>query len=167
MGWLKQETAYERKIRELEEEADRIRKNMQSIMKNVDRGSVPSRSSTSAYVRNIPPATPAERRTHVPPTDPETDLYENDRADENDTEEYDDSESPSTVIHENQVPAYGPARLRHNQAPKPEKLANYLASGSFGKRGSLTRERKIQRNKAIFMLVLALLAVFSLFISIK
>jgi len=166
MGWLKQETAYERKIRELEEEAERIRKNMQSLMKNVDRNPVPSRSSSAAPVRSQPPVYPADKRNPVsyPASNSELLSEDDEAADVGELNEF-DSEPVSQP--EEQIPMYGTARLRHNQVPKPEKLANYLASGSFGKRGSLTRERKIQRNKAIFMLILALLAIFSLFISIN
>jgi len=167
MGWLKQETAYERKIRELEEEAERIRKSMQSLMKNVDRTVAPSRSTSSALPRSQPPPYSTEKRTQVPYPASKSSSFESDREEESDEERIEESEAEPTFPPEEQIPTYGPARLRQNQAPKPEKLANYLASGSFGKRGSLTRERKIQRNKAIFMLILALLAVFSLFISIN
>lgn len=38
------------------------------------------------------------------------------------------------------------------------KFANYLASGSFGNSRPLAQERRIQRNKAIFMVVVLVLA---------
>lgn len=162
MGWLKQETAYERKIRELEEEADRIRKNMQSIMKNVDRSAVHVRSPSSTSSRDQSAGWPVDRRRQSAPPSPGTNTFETPPdADEPELDLESDSQQVREVATEENIPAYGPTRLRQMEA-KPEKLANYLASGSFGKRGSLTRERRLQRNKAIFMLIFALLAVFSL-----
>jgi hypothetical protein len=44
-----------------------------------------------------------------------------------------------------------------------QKFASYFASGSFGKARPMASEKKVQRNKAIFMLIFALLAAFVLF----
>lgn len=41
---------------------------------------------------------------------------------------------------------------------KTPKFANYLASGSFGNSRPLAQERRIQRNKAVFMVVVLVLA---------
>ena len=62
-----------------------------------------------------------------------------------------------------------PARPAPGMAPRnpgpreTERFANYFANGSFGKARPLGRERRVMRNKAIFMLVLVLLASFLLY----
>lgn len=130
MAWLKRESAYDRRIRELEEEAGRVRKNMQRLMKVAPR--------ESSYVGEEKPGFGAPRKPAFRST---TDLRER---------------APSE-----EAPA--PASTRSEDTPRTEKIANYLASGSFGKGGSLSQERRIQRNKAIMMLIFALLALYSLF----
>lgn len=149
MGWMKQETAYERRLRELEEEAERVRKSMQQIMRNVD--------------RNPPgaPAAPAQARIR-------STVYQR-QVLEPDVAVTAGSVEPAPAGSE---PEVAPAeRFVGRERPAPvsrqERLANYLASGSFGKAGSLSRERRIQRNKAIFMLLFALLAIFSLITWLK
>lgn len=134
MAWMKRESAYERRIRELEEEAERVRKNMQRLMKAVPRDT----TSYSGEERSSfgGPRKPAFRST--------TDLRE--------PPPMDTAVEPSA-----------PVALRPVQVSRQEKIANYLASGSFGKGGSLSKERRIQRNKAIVTLILALLALYSLY----
>lgn len=152
MGWLREETAYERRMRELEEEAERVRKNMQALMKNATRETTaPTASSSGPRTRSS--AMPGQSYAPV------------------DNTAYADQELEESVDEQETMSATDPRRGAYQQheynrtaAPgKPEKLASYLASGSFGKAGSLSRERKIQRNKAIFMLIVALLAIFSLY----
>lgn len=127
MAWLKRESAYERRIRELEEEAERVRKNMQRLMKVAPRD--------TGYVGEDRPSFGSPRK---PSFRSSTDLRERDGTTE-------------------------PETPRAEESPRTEKIANYLASGSFGKGGSLSHERRIQRNKAIMMLIFALLALYSLY----
>ncbi len=63
------------------------------------------------------------------------------------------------------LPGFAGAKdLRKPTPPKNEKFASYLASGSFGKAGKpLAHEKKLQRNKAIFMLVVAGLVIYILY----
>ncbi len=125
MGWLKKESAYERRIRELEEEADRIRKNMQAVMKNVPRDGVTGASFTPGSLRTAgAPARPASATPSPPDPAPVT--------------------APSPP-------------------PPTAKLASYLASGSFGRSGSPSRERRIQRNKALIMLAVMLMLLYIFF----
>jgi hypothetical protein len=156
MGWLKQESAYDRRLRELEEEADRIRKNMQVVMKNMNR------RGPDAAIDRPPAKTTFTPRSSVKPSwQGEVDLSSDSRATATAVAEAEidgageiDASKPIAVA------AYGSTPLI--QEKRQPQLASYLASGSFGKRGSLARERRIQRNKAIFMLLFALLAIFSL-----
>jgi len=166
MGWFKQESAYERRMRELEEEADRIRKNMQSLMKN----SVPATSSRPAApsaFRTRSTVPPASGRAVAEPIELDDQLSADDTRSDDESYSGTDygSDRESTVEETRTIPSDYSRRTPFLN--KPEKLANYLASGSFGKGGSLSRERRIQRNKAIFMLIVALIAVYSLYAWLK
>jgi len=131
MGWLKKESAYERRIRELEEEAERIRKNMQAVMKNVPRDAATGMPFAPGPLRTAgAPARPSSATP--PPADP----------------------VPAPVA------APAPPPLISPSAPK---LASYLASGSFGKSGSPSRERRLQRNKALIMLAVMLMLLYIFF----
>lgn len=148
MAWMKRESPYERRIRELEEEAERVRKNMQQLMKNVPREAVTSSPALgarpagprlrSSYQRSVAPPVPVHAPQSLRP------------------------EEPSAPVPPDQPEV--PARSAEH---RPEKFASYLASGSFGTPRSLSRERRIQRNKAIMMLVFALLAIYSLYTWMK
>jgi len=154
MGWLKSESAYDRRIRELEEEAERVRKSMQQLMKGSHR-EVASRvehqsASTEREMPSLqrPPAyrkTADFRRSADPATGADDSVAE--------------PVMPDAAAEDVSTGSSAPVR--------PERLANYLASGSFGKSGSLSRERKIQRNKAIVMLILAVIAVYSLYVWLR
>lgn len=157
MGLFKQETAYDRRKRELEEEAERVRKNMQMLMKSVKKqGAVPE-SSYPVYEEAEPVSVSV-----VEDEAPDSCLV---TVDEDEVVEEAVVESPeprASRKRNDELPPYGTARLRHLQNQRNENVPTYLASGSFGKRGPVTRERRIQRNKAIFMALLALIAIFTL-----
>lgn len=150
MGWLREETAYERRMRELDEEAERIRKNMQLLMKQSTRDPA-ARPVASTGLRKRSSVSPSQRSA------PET--WADEAAESISEPATDDSSAGAPETDDRSLGFGGVA----SSSPKPDKLANYLASGSFGKAGSLSRERRIQRNKAIFMAVMAALALFSLF----
>jgi hypothetical protein len=137
MGWLRQESAYERRIRELEEEADRVRKSMQALMKEGSR--LPPAAGLADPQRTA-------RRPSATATPRPLDTVRPHEAEERD----DAPDVRSTPFIR---------RAAEGVAPQ-EKLANYLSTGSFGKGRPLSRERRIQRNKAIFTLLVALLAVY-------
>jgi len=52
---------------------------------------------------------------------------------------------------------------RKPAAPPPERFANYFSSGSFGKARPLGYEKKLQRNKAIFMVIFVVLVGYVLY----
>jgi hypothetical protein len=60
-------------------------------------------------------------------------------------------------------PSAIPGMAPRNPNANPERFANYLASGSFGNSRPLGRERRVMRNKAIFMLILVALVAFLLY----
>ncbi|HMP90342.1 MAG TPA: hypothetical protein PJ991_09065 [Kiritimatiellia bacterium] len=154
MGWLKQESAYEKRMRELEEEADRVRKNMNVLMKNMNQESMQTRAATTSGR----PSSPAIARSAYP-SFMEDGMNQNGvNNDANEDADSSQERDSSTYSHSSKGVTRGAGVM------KPENLANYLASGSFGKSGPITRERKMQRNKAIFMLVCALIALFSLYV---
>jgi len=153
MGWLRQENAYERRLRELEEETERVRKNMQSLMKNNSRDSS-SRTASPTGPRTRSSALPGQ--SYVPVEETPFVNESNEEIENNEPQETISASDPRRAT-------YNQGEYNRSAAPgKPEKLASYLASGSFGKSGSLSHERRIQRNKAIFMLIVAILAIFSL-----
>ncbi len=155
MGWLRQETAYERKMRELDEEAERIRKNMQTLMKANHTRDSSVRVSSPAGLRKRSSVHPAQAYDAIPESESEVD-------DMPDLEESVETD-PGDSLQEKTLGFGGIG----STSPRPERLASYLASGSFGKGGSLSRERRIQRNKAIFMMVVAVIAIFSLYTWLK
>jgi len=155
MGWLKRETAYDRRLREMDEEAERIRKSMQQLMKSVPRASTSQRPAPEAPLSR-PPAYRASGRPPEP------------RWDE-DAPAADDGIGDAPGLgnpREMATPVEAP-RGAGAATPRPDRLVNYLASGSFGKSRSLNRERRIQRNKAVMMLIFALLAIYSLYSWLK
>lgn len=168
MGWFKNETPYERKMRELEEEADRIRKNMRTLMRNIDTGTTVTERSTAAVSAAMERSTQNSRTR--PPVSSVPEVQEPPYSADDEVpfvEESEETGDQSNFASGETTPdstraTFGFSPHRSPSASRPDNLAAYLASGSFGKRGSLSRERKIQRNKAIFMLIFALLAVFSL-----
>ena len=164
MGWLRQESSYERRMRELEEEAERIRKNMQDIVKNSGREITNRTASSSTTLRQRSYSSSPQNQPRTEPRELiERDALENSGDDEeNDTGQSGTNRDLRSYL-DSEAPASAQPNARSNYQAKPEKLANYLASGSFGKRGSLSSERRIQRNKAIFMLIVAIIAIYSLY----
>lgn len=150
MGWLKSESAYDRRIRELEEEADRVRKSMQQLMKGTHRDLGVRADSRSAPVPREP--SPLQR----PPAYRKTADFRSAVEPSITAEDAGDASAPPAEL--------AAPSLAATTSGRPERLASFLASGSFGKAGSLSRERKIQRNKAIVMLILAVIAVYSLYV---
>lgn len=148
----KTESPYDRRIRELEEEAERIRKNMNALMKSVKREAESPRATFSTEPRI---ASTVGRPSTVAPLDSTA---------PDDASEPSTDAAPAAAPAKTDLPPYGSMRNRTpgGGAPARPQLSTYLASGSFGKGGPASRETRIQRNKAIFMAIVALLALFIL-----
>lgn len=48
-------------------------------------------------------------------------------------------------------------------ASEPERFANYFSSGSFGKTRPLGYEKRLQRNKAIFMVIFVVIVAYVMY----
>ncbi|HMO52426.1 MAG TPA: hypothetical protein PKA21_15000 [Kiritimatiellia bacterium] len=167
MPWNKRESAYDRRIRELEEEAERIRKNMQQLMKTVPRDGVVLAAERPAAPRpsgpgfRRPPAVP-DRWAETRPGAMSIAAVPDDAADAESQ-----IDTPMEAEAATQAAPATPGRGSRPEAPQAPRLASYLASGSFGKSRTLSRDRRIQRNKAIMMLIFAVIAVYSLYTWLK
>ena len=172
----RKETPFERRIRELEEEASRLQRNIKTINKALDRGDLeelqairparvepprgpasppppPARAPVSAPVPAPVPAAPAEELLPVaaPEANPPPAAA---------------PALPASAPEVDDVVAWR-AMPRAPQRPGAvrgnERFASYLSSGSFGKSRPVGVERRVQRNKAIFALLLAVLLSFILY----
>lgn len=155
MAWLKRETPYERRIRELEEEADRVRKSMQQLMRQVPPSSGHASTTQVSPRKSLNATRPAIRSTAAPSRYSEEPV-----AAPVEPVMTDEEMSGETAPVETRKPS--PAA-----GTRPDKMAHYLSSGSFGKGYSDARVRRIQRNKAIMMFTFALLALYSLYMWLK
>jgi len=159
MGWFRQESAYDRRMHELEAEAERVRKNMQNLMKSLNDDQSGSKSSSARPSRSIHGTYSVSSQQRTPDQQTEHTGVPEARDDIGSGASTGFGSSTYGTSNRTAQPGY----QRNSRTEKPAHLAQYLASGSFGKRGSMTRERKLQRDKAIFMLIFALIALFSLY----
>lgn len=157
MAWLKRETPYERRIRELEEEADRVRKSMQQLMRQVPPDAGHMAASTGSPRKSLRTTRPVFRSSATPPGLVKEPVAAPPEPNENGDEAIEKVFTAETTGHKESA----------TPVNRPEKMAHYLSSGSFGKGYSHARERRIQRNKAIMMLVFALIALYSLYMWLK
>lgn len=141
----RKESALERRQRELERESERIREQVKTLEKMAQRLIAEGATPGTSPRRPAPDAAPASTRL-----------------DPGDEPVRDDKEEVVWSEEEADEPADRPAR---GVSPdSTSRLADYLATGSFGKASrSISYERRIMRNKAIVMMVVALLAAFILY----
>ncbi len=138
---------FERKLQELERQQDVIQNDIRSLSKSMRKieegGELPplrSRALDIRPARTAPPpaAEAAAPARSLPPSDP-VELIE--------------EEAPEVEP----APAAPPPPLvvdaRRRASTKNPRFANYFASGSFGSSRPLAEERRIQRNKAVFMII--------------
>ena len=156
---------FERKLKELEQQQELIQNDIRTLsksMRKLDEGGEmpPLRSRSIDAVRAARAAVASEpvsaRRAPPPPPPPPAPELEPEPLDEPPPEpvplpvaEMDDgSDAPPLVVDSRRFPP-----------PVRPKFANYFASGSFGSSRPLAEERRIQRNKAIFMVVVLVLVI--------
>lgn len=157
---------FERKLKELEQQQELIQNDIRTLsksMRKLDEGGEmpPLRSRSIDAVRAARAAVAAEpapvRRAPAPvsppPPEPAPDLDPEPEAlgepapDLEPVPDADDgSDAPPLIVDTRRFPP-----------PVRPKFANYFASGSFGSSRPLAEERRIQRNKAIFMVVVLVL----------
>jgi predicted nucleic acid-binding Zn ribbon protein len=144
---VRNKSPYERRIRELEKERELLQRNIKSVAKNLSKS-------------GVDPVEAAERMARLPPP-----------------REYQKPPEPSlSSIQLQSLPTAREVPAQHFTAPprepaaaasvsakvvsKDERFASYFSSGSFGKAGPLSHERKVQRNRAIFMILVVALVAF-------
>ena len=163
-------TIFDRKLQELQQESEKLDDNIKSLSKAIRKiettgelPAAPAPRSTPRFGRNSGAAQQkvpdmlqerpyadieeAELRVPFPPAEPV-------------------AETPASSADGELFPGFKSAAPDGKKKPisDTKQFASYLASGSFGKTSRpLSQEKKLQRNKAIFMLVFALLAAFVVF----
>ena len=135
------ESPLNRRLRELEEEERALQQHLKEVTRKARK--MESLSSEPGFNRGEPRLASTVPRPGAPPPPV--------------VEEGAASEPP--VAKARPVPGMAP----RNPSANPERFANYFANGSFGSARPLSRDRKVMRNKAIFMLILVALVAFVLY----
>ncbi len=138
------ESPLNRRLRELEEEERALQQHLKEVTRKARK--MESLSSEPGFNRGEPRlASTVPRPGAPPPTVPA---------------ETDEGALPGPPVAKSRpVPGMAP----RNPHANPERFANYFANGSFGSARPLSRDRKVMRNKAIFMLILVALVAFVLY----
>ena len=134
------ESPLERRLRELEEEERALQQNLKEVTRKARKmeslTGEPGLTRTEPRLASTVPRPGAPVADGLPDEDPELEL-------------------PPVR------PSPAPGMAPRNPAPRQtDQFASYFASGSFGKARPLGRERRVMRNKAIFMLILVALVAF-------
>lgn len=144
-------TFFERRLKELEKESKLVRSDIHSLSRVLEKpedADVPKLKSRSEPPRIPPPSRPdpVTRPAERPPAEP-GDLFTAARA-------------PGPRLRRPGTPPI-PAEPLPVARPKPaaadDRFVNYFATGSFVGGGAPPEARRVQRNKAIFMLLLVVL----------
>ncbi|MFH0908593.1 MAG: hypothetical protein V1929_07515 [bacterium] len=148
MSVVRNRLPYERRIRELQKERELLQRNIKSVARTLSKTGVDPVGAAERMARLPPP-----REYQKPPGPPLS------------------SVQLQALQSAREIPSQPSAATEREVAPVPtrkpaskdERFANYFSSGSFGKAGPLSRERKLQRNRAIFMILVVALAAFLLY----
>lgn len=132
-------TEYEQRLKQLQKERERLRKDIRSVTKSLQKSGIDLESVHRPA--HVAPAEPVRSPAPVPHREPEA------------------APEPEHVLPVRAAAGPAAAQGTRSGAHPDDRLTSYLSSGSFGKSVPLTRERRVMRNRAIFMLaVVALLA---------
>ncbi len=133
------ETPLERRLRELEEEERALQQHLKEMSRKVRK--IESVAGESVFPRGEPRLASTVPRPGAPAAP---------------------AAVPDPVPAEPELrPAAAPGMAPRNPGPREtERFANYFASGSFGRARPMGREKRLMRNKAIFMLVVVALVAF-------
>lgn len=147
-----QETPLSRRMRELEEEERALQQHMRSLARAARKGGQPLGSTLAAGARQAPHARSAADAGAMASPEP---MPEESNVGE--------GREPSPAAQPSPRPApmasSTPANVLHPRRAAPEdgRFTKYFASGSFGKSRPLGHEKRLQRNKAIFMVIFVIL----------
>jgi hypothetical protein len=134
-----QESPLARRLRELEEEERALQQHVKEVSRKARK--MESLNSEPGFSRTEPRVASTVPRPGAPPPPV--------------IEEVVEQAAPPPR------PAPAPGMAPRNPNPREtDRFANYFASGSFGKSRPMVRERRVMRNKAIFMLILVALVGF-------
>jgi hypothetical protein len=144
---------FERRLRELEQESALLDHDMRKLRRSIEKAERTGTAPELPPLRHEPimsaSAPVPESTLPEPDPEPRRPLWR----------------TPESVNHARMAAREAMAREAESSGgrrdfSRNERFASYLASGSFGKARPLGREKKVQRNKAIFMLITALLFAF-------
>lgn len=143
------ESPLARRLRELEEEERALQQNLKEVSRKARK--METLTGEPGFSRSEPRLASTVPRPGAPVLPP---LTADEVADEP------EREVPPVRSASVTTPGMAP----RNPAPrKADQFASYLASGSFGKAQPLGRERRVMRNKAIFMLIVVAVVAFVVF----
>lgn len=142
---VRNRSPYERRIRELEKERELLQRNIKSVAKSLSKTGVDPLEAAERMARLPPP------REYQKPPEPSLSSRQMQAR-------YATRDAPEPAVAE--TPGDAAPAAPKKVASKDERFANYFSSGSFGKSGPLSRERKVQRNRAIFMILVVALVAF-------
>ena len=143
MGKQDSETPLARRLRELEEEERVLQQHVKEMTRKARR--MEHLTSEPGLTRTEPRLASSVPRPGAPPVEPAA-----------------EPEPEARPAAEPRAPLAPGMAPRNPSANETQRFANYFASGSFGKARPLGRERRVMRNKAIFMLLLVALFAFVL-----
>ena len=156
----KKPSIFEKKLRELEEQASLVEsdiRSMQRVLKKPGSAELPSLRSNQPEPRRVEPPAPVEP---LPPP-PAPKMVEPPAPGKKPAPEGELFGADEVAAARAGKPAVLDTRSR-KAPPGSERFASYLSSGSFGRSRPLTQEKRIQRNKAVFMLIFVALIAFLL-----
>jgi hypothetical protein len=164
-------TSLERRLKELKKESELVREDIKVLSKAVRNpdgvNGMPRLKSPRHEERRVPPPTrrdpvsaPREPLQPEPkPAGPGGDLFDwAPRAEQMDRKA---TGLPPKVIGQSlPAPAAGP---KNRAVMKDQRFANYFSSGNFLGGRPMKQEKSVQRNKAVFMIVVVIIVAFSVF----
>lgn len=154
MGDASHETPLQRRLRELEEEEKALRQNMKLLERQTralaaESADLPRAASRSGprIASTVPrPGYGGDADAHPPAVEQAADVAAGDAG------------APPAP-----APGGRGAAAQRPPAKGDERFASYFASGSFGRTRPLGHERRVQRNKAIFMVVFVVIVAYVMY----
>ncbi len=138
----KKESSFERKLKEIEREKRRIDHDIKSLSKAMKRGELPP----------PPGPRPTTGRPAPKESDGELGAMHKEKEAGHTSEEAHKALLGSPLVPEKKIPVYG-----------DERFTSYFSAGGFKAPMPARQERSIQRNKAVFMVVLVIIIGYIIF----
>ena len=163
-------SSLERRLKELKKESELVREDIKALskaVKNPEEVRLPRLKSSRHEDRRVPPptrkdpvvATQETSRLPAEPTGARGELF--DWAPRAEQMERQSAGQPPKVIGQSLPEA--PSGPKNASVMKDQRFANYFSSGNFLGSRPMKQEKSVQRNKAVFMIVVVVLVAFSVF----